>query len=421
MNITDVYIAGLKGKQVQAGMGMANQFYFILNTVITAVTIGTIAVLSRIFGSEERESKLPSAVYTAVLFALSCAVVVTLVAVIGAPFIMERMNIDPAVKKHAVSFIKFYCAGLFFNLMMVHFNGIFRACGMMVLSMKIMVVASVLNIILSIALVFFSPLQENGIPAATAISWLAASLAATPAVLRLMKSKDGSKNIFSKETAKKIFSISWPSGVVSMSWQLASTLLFAFVGMLPENSVESMAALTAGLRIESMIYLPGFAFNMANAVLVGNLLGERKPDDAFRIGLVTASVGVCVIIMMTVIVIFLAEPIANIFASRDDAGSVDPVVVQEIVRYLRIVMISEPFMACNLILSGALGGAGDTRALMRYSIFSLWILRVPLAYVFAIKLGYGAAAIWWAMNITFFSQSFLSGRRYFSKKWIKQI
>ena len=59
-----------------------------------------------------------------------------------------------------------------------------------------------------------------------------------------------------------------------------------------ENRVEILAALTAGLRIESAVYLPAFAFNMANAVIVGNLLGEKKRKKPTASGLVTALIGV---------------------------------------------------------------------------------------------------------------------------------
>ena len=41
-----------------------------------------------------------------------------------------------------------------------------------------------------------------------------------------------------------------------------------------------MAAYATGLRIESAIFMPAFAFNMANAVIVGNLMGEKKFDEA---------------------------------------------------------------------------------------------------------------------------------------------
>ena len=108
-----------------------------------------------------------------------------------------------------------------------------------------------------------------------------------------------------------------------------------------------------------------------------------------------------------------------IIAAKDPSGMVDPIALQETIKYLQIVMISEPFVAANLMFSGALSGAGDTRALMRYSLFSLWVLRIPTAYILGLHFAFGATAIWWAMNITFFSQTFLSSRRYLSKKWLK--
>ncbi len=42
----------------------------------------------------------------------------------------------------------------------------------------------------------------------------------------------------------------------------------------------------------------------------------------------------------------------------------DPDVVAEMVSYLRISMLSEPFMAVSVILAGSLTGAGDTKGAM---------------------------------------------------------
>ncbi len=414
MNMTDILIAGVLGKETQAAIGMANQTYYILTVVITAVTVGTIAVVSRVYAGYEKEKELASAVYTAVLFAAASSLAVTVIAVTAAPALISMLDIDPGVKAKTITFIRVYCIGLFFHLSVAHFNGILRACRMIRISMKVLVCVSVLNILLNIIFVFYTPLGYIGIPLSTALCWILAFFVLLVPVRRLMK---GEKK-FSKSVAKKIFGISWPSGIVSFSWQLSSMALFTIVGMLPVNSVETMAAMTAGLRIESMIYMPAFAFNMANAVLVGNLLGEKKPDDAFSMGLVTAVAGVSLIIVLTVIVITFAGPIANLLGAKGESGEIDPVVMSEIIRYLHIVMLSEPFMAANLMFSGALNGAGDTRPLMRYTLFSLWVVRMPVAYIFGIVLGFGAAAIWWSMNATFVCQSFLSGRRYLSKKWI---
>ncbi len=55
IGITDVYIAGRFGKEVQAGYGLAFQLYFIFIIAGMALTVGTASVISRLFTSGEVE------------------------------------------------------------------------------------------------------------------------------------------------------------------------------------------------------------------------------------------------------------------------------------------------------------------------------------------------------------------------------
>lgn len=181
--------------------------------------------------------------------------------------------------------------------------------------------------------------------------------------------------------------IGWPMGLLQILWQLASMVLFLILSALPEHRVEILAALTTGLRIESAIFLPAFAFNMANAVVVGNLLGEQKKDDAFRSGIVTSAIGVGIVTMMVIAVIANAGWIASFLSDH-------PIVVGESVKYIYISMISEPFMAWGIILGGGLNCAGDTKSVLLRVALSLWLVRIPLSYIFVILLGWGAASVW---------------------------
>jgi len=192
---------------------------------------------------------------------------------------------------------------------------------------------------------------------------------------------------------------------------LASMVLFIILSALPENNIEIVAAFTNGLRIEAAIFLPAFAFNMSNAVVVGNLLGEKKKNDAFKAGLVTASIGVGIVTMLTIAVILNARFIVSLLSNNE-------IVIKESVKYLYICMISEPFMAWGVILGGGLNGAGDTRAVMIIVALSVWLVRIPLSYVFGVLFGLGAIAVWWSMNTSLFVQAFFISRRYFNKRWL---
>ena len=200
--------------------------------------------------------------------------------------------------------------------------------------------------------------------------------------------------------------------MMQVLWQLGAMALFYILSILPRNNIETMAAFTNGLKIESLIFLPAFAFNMANAVLIGNLLGRKEKENAFSTGIVTASMGVLVVAVLTVIIMLNARTIASFLS--DNA-----LVVNESVRYIYISLLFEPLMAWGVILGGGLNGAGDTKSLMVIIVLAIWLVRIPLSYILAIFLGLGAASVWWSMNASIIFQSVFITRRYFGKRWIK--
>jgi Na+-driven multidrug efflux pump len=92
-------------------------------------------------------------------------------------------------------------------------------------------------------------------------------------------------------------------------------------------------------------------------------------------------------------------------------------VLEETTRYLRINMVSEPFMALSLILGGGLQGAGDTKGTMWVIIIGMWFVRLPLAFFFALILGYGATGVWVAMVISMTLQGVLMALRFHKGRW----
>ena len=75
----------------------------------------------------------------------------------------------------------------------------------------------------------------------------------------------------------------------------------------------------------------------------------------------------------------------------------DPAVIAESARYLRIGALSTLFAGAELVLEGALGGAGDTLPPMITST-ALTALRIPLAAWAASR--WGTSGIWWTISLT---------------------
>jgi MATE family multidrug resistance protein len=84
---------------------------------------------------------------------------------------------------------------------------------------------------------------------------------------------------------------------------------------------------------------------------------------------------------------FFPSVIIRIFTS-------DPQVVGLGALCLRIAAIEQPAIALELVLAGALRGAGDTRTPAMITTLCTWLLRIPLMYLSIYVFHWGLTAIW---------------------------
>ena len=149
---------------------------------------------------------------------------------------------------------------------------------------------------------------------------------------------------------------------------------------------------------------------MAASVLVGQNLGARDAERAERLGWKISTAGVALISVMAVIIFIWAHYFASILAKNT-------AVLEETTRYLRINMVSEPFMALGIVLAGCLQGAGDTKGTMWIIVCAIWFIRLPLAYLLALVMGYAALGVWVAMVVSMVIQGVLMTWRFHKGKW----
>jgi len=406
IGLADVYVAGLFGKEIQAAYGLASQLYFIFGIIAFALTTGAVSVISRLHASSRSED-FNVAVDSSLISSCAAGIALSLIALLFSRALVNGFNVPEALKVSSLSLILIYSSGLLFNYVLINTNGVLRACGMIKKSLWTMGIVCLLNTGLNFALAFCTPLGFKGIAVATNISMIVGSAMNLLFLKRIMVNRLK----FSLPVTRKIVSIGWPAGMMQILWQLAALVLFFILSALPEHNVEVLAAFTNGLRIEAAIFLPAFAFNLAAAVLVGNLLGKKNKEDAFSAGIVTALLGMAIVTVMTLLVMCNARNIAGLLSNNE-------VVVKECVRYIYTALLFEPVMAWSVILAGGLNGAGDTRSVMAIIALCAWLVRVPLSYILAVRLGLGPLAVWWSMNISIIFQAAFISRHFFSRKWL---
>jgi putative MATE family efflux protein len=403
MGMTDVYVAGRISKDVQAAYGLSFQVYFLLLIPAIALSVGGVSVISRLFTAQEKKQELETAVSSYMKAAFWFGLSLAFFGFIAAPWIIQILKVPQEIKSVAINLFRIYSLALFFEFFLINTNAILRSCGRVKDSLRSMTLACVLNIVLIFPLAFKTPLGFMGIAWATLLSLFIAAV-----VNYWMIGGIPGGHRFSWKVLKEIFNIGWPAALMQVLFNLASLFIFSIIGSLPKNSVEIMAAFTNGLRLESAIFMPAFAFNMANAVVVGNLLGKERKRQAYHAGFVTAGLGVAIVIALLLLVLLNARPILSLLSN-------DPVVVENSLAYVYISLIFEPVMAWSVILGGGLNGAGYTKTVMVVIGLGLWLIRIPLAYTLSLVFGFGAIGIWWAMNISLLFQCFFLTQQYIKK------
>ncbi|MGE5309020.1 MAG: MATE family efflux transporter [Deltaproteobacteria bacterium] len=406
LGLTDIFVAGRIGTGIQASYGIAFQVYFIFLTIAMAFTIGTVSVVSRLYSSG-KEQEYCTCVYSSLVSTLALGLFFGLAGFTVGPFLIAGLHIPAEIKAFAIPMIKIYSAALCFDYLLTNSNGILRSSDRILVSLRTMTIVAVVNVILCFLLAFATPLGYKGIAWAMVISTFL-GFAINSLTLRRMLS---GARVFSLRMALRMADIGWPMALLQFLWQSASMAIYSILGNLPAARVETMAAFTNGLRIESAVFLPAFAFNMANAVLVGNRMGKGRTQEAYHNGIVTAWLGASIVAALTLLVILCAPLIMPLLTS-------DTAVARAGITYLRIAFLTEPMMAWGVILSGGLSAAGDTRIIMMIVALSLWVVRIPLAYLLCIRLGLGPVSVWWAMNASIVLQSLFMSNRYFGKKWL---
>lgn len=417
VGLTDIYVAGFLGPEIQAIVGFVGELYFFIIIVANAISIGTVAILSRAVGSGDFKVALSTA-RQSMIFGAACALALMAAGIMFHDSLITLAGFSGDIKGIAGEFFVIFAVALVPNYIVIISNSIFRSGGEVKLTLAAMFFVSVINIVLDFLLVFgifsFKGLGYKGIAYSTAIAMTAGMI-----ICIFLFRKSRWKNIFSgdwhvsADMVRKIFYLSWPAALLQVSWNTGNIVLYNILGRLQEGSITAMASLTSGLRIEALIYLPIFALNMAASVLTGQNLGAGSPGRAERIGWKISYSGVAFVSFMALPVFIWAAEVSSIVAK-------DSQVLDETARYLRIMMLSEPLMALSLILGGCLQGAGDTKGTMIVIVSTLWIVRLPLAYLLAVTAGYGAYGVWIAMVISMYFQGIVMTIRFRQGRW-KQL
>lgn len=413
VSMADMIMVGSLGPAAIASIGLSNTPVFFATSAFAAISVGSTALVARHIGAKEPEDANAVARQSfmlAVLFAL----IFTVGAFLIAPKVMVWMGADADVQEIGANYLRISTSTFAFSIVSMIMNGVLRGAGDTKTPMRVNIVANIVNVTFNYLLIFghfgFPQWGVNGAAAATAFSRFVGGML----VLRVLFKGKSVIHItlhdrfkFDFAIIKRMMNIGIPAmmeQLIMRGGQLLYTRIVSSLGTL------AYAAQAIAMNVESLSFMPGFGFSMAATALIGQRLGANQPDVAERSGYESVKLGA--LFMGAVGVLLFTFPGFFVRLYTDD-----PDVMPMAISVLRIVALSQPAMAVAFIFSGGLRGAGDTRWTMLISGVTVWVVRLGLAYVLAIKMNYGLIGAWIAMTTEVFVRGTLVWLRYRSGHW----
>ena len=219
---------------------------------------------------------------------------------------------------------------------------------------------------------------------------------------------------FDKNLFGRLMRYGLPSGIQFFLEIFGITFFIQMLGRLGDLE---LAASNIVLSIESISFMPMVGFHIGNATLVGQAIGRGKPEDGVYATTSAFHIAMSYILLIFCIFVFAPEPLLQLFKSRHQSTAQYTAIMELGVILIRFVAVFCLFDAMNLVFSGAIKGAGDTRFIMwTIAALALGVMIVPV-YVAVEIIGAGLYTAWTLATIYISSMGLAFMLRYKKGKW----
>lgn len=363
-----------------AAIGLMSYVLWLIPCMFGVVSIGAMALTARLVGAEDFDGACRVTNQAIVLGAGLAVVVTGVVYGLSRPFLALIQLPEDAVPL-ALQYLWIITPVVPAIMIEVVGIGCLRGAGDTLSGFFAMALVNAVNIVVGAGLVIgIGPLPRIGWPGLAIGTASGYATGALTVLLMLIFGRCGLQLRWSllrpdPGWIRRILRIGLPGGIDQTAVVFCHMWFLSII-----NSLGTIAAAAHGLgvRIESLSYLPGAAFQVAAATLAGQFLGAGDRRRATRGVLATLLVGGGIMMAAAIPFYFNGRWLTGLFLGQQTQS-----IAALTVPLLKIVAIAMPMFAIGTILTGALRGAGDTRWPLLFTFVGFLLVRIPLAYLLA--------------------------------------
>ena len=384
------------GSGALAAVGSAYTLMTFLNSLIIGMCMGSGALFSISYGRRDIR-KMKEYIVASFVLILGITVAITAVSFVMLDPILNVMQIPEDVYDMMFAYVKIILYGLVFIFLYNYFSFLLRSTGNSVVPLIFLGVSTVLNIVLDYIFVAVLDRGVEGAAEATVIAQIISgvgigiySMIKEPVLRRqrVETVREDSRIRIHASVLGEIFSYSAATGVQQSVMNFGILMV---QGLVNSFGTAVMAAFAAGVKIDTLAYMPAQEFGNAYSIFISQNYGANE-KERIKKGTKSAVVTVLAFCLMISAAVFLLAPrLMGIFISPEETE-----IIEIGAGYLRIEGACYCGIGILFLLYGYFRAVERPKISLLLTIISLGT-RVLLAYAFAPMLGVGA--IWWAIPI----------------------
>jgi putative MATE family efflux protein len=373
-----VFVGSLSSMDSYATLGVTNSLIHFIIKVGEALSVGTL-VLSGQFNGRNSFADVGRTMRDAFWVTTLLGIVFGGFLFFGAHSIYIWYGVSPEIATLGVPFLRLRAIGILCMFIYLALVGFLRGIKNSRTPMKIFIFGSILFVFFDYALIFghwgFPHMGLQGSALATVIQYSSMMIIALSYVLFNKKNLKYSISLFSGlrdvSYVKHLLNITWPVVLdkAIMAWA------YVWLGkMVATMGTSGIAAFCAVKDMERFAFLPAIAFAQVITFLVSNDVGIENWDAVktnIKKVVLLASTMVCIIMG------FFLYKRAYILSIFDKNGEFSEIAMQA----FPLLSIFIFFDLLQLILSGALRGAGNVRIVMIVRLVTCFGYFVPVSYL----------------------------------------
>ena len=411
MGMADTVMVASCGEAAVSGISLVDSICVLLIGLFTAMASGGAVVAAQYMGRGDKEmvGRASNQLFLAVGGVALLFMVMALIFNRGLLNLLYG-NVEADVMSAAR--IYFYIVAVSFPFLGIYNGGaaLFRAVGDSKVSMKVSLVANLMNIAGNALLIYVAKIGVAGAALSTLFSRV---LSAVMIVVLLTKSdKISMSKSWRVDTniLGKILYIGIPNGLENSIFQigkLLTTSLIAGFGMVATTANAVTGSIAGFQQITSS------AIGVAMITVIGQCIGAGETEQAKYYLKKMVKLAYLCMIVLGIPLILLSRPLCSIYH------------LSEATMNMTVTLLIYNCICCMLVhplsfaQSNALRAAGDVKFTMIVAIGSMWICRVGMAYILGQAVGLGVIGVWIAMTMDWCVRAFLFTNRVRTGKWLQ--